>query len=208
MRKIIKSSPPPEWESFKEKHSNCNYDQLSSIEGGSEIRHILRKHLVAEQGNLCCYCQREIDDNQHSHNEHIKPRDRYPNSSMDYYNIVASCNDKGTCGSKKKSKYDPRKFVFPTDPDCEEHFRFLQDGRIDGDEKGKETIELLGLNQYSLVKSRRTVFKQCLEMAKFCGKEYVKEYYIDPDENGHLHPYESMVRYFYLKGYFDLNELE
>lgn len=77
---------------FKKKNPKKTYDS----EEFAPYRDRLREILVKEQKNICAYCCARIDrDKSKSHNEHIEPRNpgKYQsNKSLDYYNIVASCN--------------------------------------------------------------------------------------------------------------------
>ncbi len=82
---------------------------------------------------ICCYCCGSLEKGPSSaHNEHVKPQSSYPNDSMDYGNLLASCNNGNTCGAAKRDTYDDRYFVSPLREDCEDHFSFSQDGRIRG----------------------------------------------------------------------------
>lgn len=202
MRRIIKDEEPEFWSKYIARHPRENYDDLDKTDEGKCIRHEIRMHMLAQQQYICCYCCKIINaDN--SHNEHIKPRDKYPNISMEYTNLLVSC--KGiTCGEKKDRKFDERYFVSPLEEDCEEHFSYLQNGEIKGEtEAGKYTIELLNLNEKSLKNSRHSLFKECLQMKECCGKEYIESEYINPKDNK-LPRFCGMVRYFMNRGYFDV----
>lgn len=101
MIKITKEGEPDFWTNFKRKNPEVNYYQLSNSEAGIQVRKKLREYLVKEQYRICCYCCRRIDMN-NSLNEHVRPKDLYPNETMDYDNILASCSkDEKTCGPQK-----------------------------------------------------------------------------------------------------------
>lgn len=119
----------------------------------------LRKHLVDEQAKLCGYCCARITEN-NSHIEHLKCKDIYNNISLNYFNLIASCNTEITCGHAKKN--DDSDIVLPTNVDCEKQFEFSYlDGRIVGlTTKAKKTIEILNLNSYSLKEARLAILKQ------------------------------------------------
>lgn len=123
---------------------------------------------------------------------------------MDYQNLVASCDGLNTCGKKKDCDYDFKRFVSPLDENCESHFRFKFDGKIEGlTEQGKYTIELLNLNAYELVQARKRVYNECCRMSEQLGKEYIQTEYIIPND-GKLYPFVDMINFFYSQGKFDL----
>lgn len=116
---------------------------------------------------------------------------------MDYLNLVASCNAPNYMRHEKKNDYDPMRFVSPTDEDCESHFEFKYDGRIEGvTERGKYTVELLNLNVYELVQARKQLYKECCTMSQVLGKEYVQTEYVDP-KDGKLLPFVDMIQHFF-----------
>lgn len=205
MRRIIKGEAPDFWTKFCRKHSKVRYDDLNTNENGKEIRAELRQHLLTEQQYLCCYCCCQIEDSKDCHNEHIWPRNsEIKHNSMDYHNLVASCNGLNTCGNKKGDVYDSKLFVSPADEDCESHFRFKYDGRIEGVTKsGKYTIELLNLNDYNLVQARKRLYEECCIMSEQLGREYIQTEYIN-SKDGKLHSFVDMIQFFYSEGKFDL----
>ena len=126
----------------------------------------LRNELVKEQKGLCAYCCSRITS-ENSHNEHIEPRhlkNGMPSKkSLDYNNIVASCNSLLSCGMHKKNDYDEKKFISPLDVECEMHFSYDPDGYVNGDDY---TISLLNLNSYKLRGARNAVYKMIMDMSK------------------------------------------
>lgn len=201
MKRIIKDSPPKFWIEYMRRHPKSHYDDLEKSEDGRQIRKQIREHMLANQKKICCYCCRTITSN-NSHNEHIKPRASFPKESMNYNNLLASCTSK-TCGTAKGNTYDSGKFISPLQEDCEKHFRFLPNGRIEGQTPmGESTIECLNLNDYELVQARRAQYKTCCDMAAYVGKEYVFEEYIQ-EKNGCLPRFVDMITYFYDRGDFD-----
>lgn len=160
MKRIIKN-PSPQWfENWKREQPRRFEDDLIDNK-----KKKLRKELVKEQGYICCYCGREIGISKTTIIEHFLPKDEnmYPQYQMDYNNLFASCdgyqkerseaNDNGLigkelhppcCDSLKNNEEIP---ICPTDEDCEEHFKYFQNGLISvTSEKGKITLETLGLN--------------------------------------------------------------
>lgn len=203
MRKIIKDQTPDFWSSFVRKHPQVRYRDLKQSEEGIALRIQLRKHLVEHQKWICCYCCGAITlDN--AHNEHIQAQDFHPNATMEYNNLLASCTNSKHCGMKKDNADDLANFVSPLQSDCESHFYFLPDGRIGGtSDAGEATIQCLNLNDYSIVEARKNLYLQCVDMARYIGKEYVYSTYIKEDAEGKLPRFVDMVTYFYQNGDFD-----
>jgi uncharacterized protein (TIGR02646 family) len=115
-------------------------------------------HLIAEQGHICCYCGERIVSSD-SHIEHFQPQTEYPHLELDYFNLIASCQQKiqpkepRHCGMGKGDWFDAELLVSPLIKDCEDFFKYTDDGQIlsanPESEKGKaatETIEKLRLN--------------------------------------------------------------
>lgn len=94
--------------------------------------------------------------------------------SLDYTNIVASCNNIQTCGNSKGNEYDGDRFVSPLQSDCEERFSYDPDGHMKGDDY---TISLLNLNSYELKRARWSVYRTIINMKNedirlvFCNNE-------------------------------------
>ncbi len=157
---INKNKTPEFITSFIRNNKHGNYDSESFKPYYQE----LRNSLIAEQKGLCAYCCTKITLDK-SHNEHIEPRHKkdgtYSKRSLDYTNIVASCERESTCGRKKGNEYDELKFISPLMEGCEEIFSYFPDGYMDGDEY---TISLLNLNSYELRRARRAMYKILLDM--------------------------------------------
>ena len=108
---IEKSEEPEFLSEFKRKNPDKTYDS----EEFAHYRGILTDVLIKEQKGICAYCCGRIKK-ENVHNEHIEPRNpgKYVSKrSLDYSNLVASCNTIRTCGRKKENKYDSDKFVSP-----------------------------------------------------------------------------------------------
>ena len=184
---IQKGEEPEFLTEFKRKNPAKQYD---SKEFKSWIP-ILRDVLCNEQKGLCAYCCSKISVDK-SHNEHIEPRNpgTYTSKrSLDYTNIVASCQNKNTCGNKKGNDYDEEKFISPLDDHCEDKFSYFANGEIVGDEY---TINLLGLNHYDLKSARQAVYK----MLQGMDKETIAMVYMD--ENDVRMPYYDVIKWYYM----------
>lgn len=185
---IQKAEEPEFMIEFKKKNPKKTYDS----EEFAPYRDRLREILVKEQKNICAYCCARIDrDKSKSHNEHIEPRNpgKYQsNKSLDYYNIVASCNNKKTCGNAKGNKYEADKFISPLSSDCEDKFDYYLDGSIEGD---KYTIDVLNLNEYELRNARKNVLRYLQPM----DKETINDVFMN-NQDEYL-PYYNVIKWYY-----------
>ena len=119
-----------------------------------------------EQHGICCYCECRIT-NDNFHIEHFKPKGLtlFKSLQLDYNNLHACCEkipNGGTeehCGHKKGITWD-NKLVSPLEDDCEEHFSYTLDGKIQGaDERGTTSIQILNLNSALLIASRYALLR-------------------------------------------------
>lgn len=132
----------------KRKNPKGNYDDLKKSE-----RRAIRESCVSEQYYLCAYCCGAIDGTEeNSHNEHIQPQSKHPNLSLDYKNIVASCN-KSHCGKAKENKIIP---LTPLMSECETELSFKINGEVEGKtDRAKTTIDVLQLGNRGLIERRK-----------------------------------------------------
>lgn len=182
----IEKNEEPAWLAEYKRHNPTATFDSESFAGHREQ---LRDELVLEQRSLCAYCCSRIS-NAKAHNEHIEPR--HPKigvslRSLDYFNIVASCNNKNTCGSKKGNEYDAESFVSPLNPVCEDVFTYYPDGVVEGNQY---TIDLLNLNAYELKEARKAVYRTIKDF----DKETIELIYCK--EEGTLPAYYNVISWF------------
>ena len=147
----------PSWENFRNPEKASTHNSL-----------------LQEQGFICCYCNRRISrDN--SHIEHLKPRARYSHLELDYTNLLASCQRERErkeplhCGAKKDEWYDEDLMVSPLDINCNEFFKYTEDGQIlptevvDKKIAAETTIEKLDLNIDKLQDMRSKAIEAILD---------------------------------------------
>ena len=163
MRKIQKTEPPQEFIDFCKSMTGVSFENLSG-----EPKNALRKRLLEDQGYICCYCGRRVDDS-NTKIEHIKPQKLFPELSLDFKNMLASCdggekdrsegakkNEHGThCDAKKGNQ------IIPCSPleDVEELFHYFADGTVVGTGNGYDTVNILGLNTQFLVHQRKAAIE-------------------------------------------------
>lgn len=172
MLHIKKGQEPQFLTDFKKKHPSKTYGSKEFQEYRVPLNAALRK----EQKGLCAYCCSRIDGSK-SHNEHVEPQHPGTFSSfrtLDYANMVASCNCPKTCGIKKGNAYVKEQFVSPLDENCENQFTYYFDGMMEGN---RYTIDLLNLNAYRLRRARNAVMKSLQGL----DKEMISVIYMDED---------------------------
>ncbi|WP_130472620.1 retron system putative HNH endonuclease [Candidatus Magnetaquicoccus inordinatus] len=176
MRWIRKGDPPPELAHWHRHHSSGTvYDDLEHSEEGKEVRLAIRQAALGEQRCLCAYCSERIDV-ETSHNEHVIPQATAPNRTLDFANIVASCNRRGQCGGSHGSQRLP---LTPLDPACEHELMYLLSGRVTGTtDNAQESIRILNLDG----RSQRNRRKQMVETLIFLERIQPEELTLLDDE--------------------------
>lgn len=163
MKHVIKRKEPLELKQLKAKMSRDYKPTYADL--GTERKRAVHLALMEEQGCICCYCETRINEDG-SHIEHLRPQKRYPDSDLDYHNLLASCQrelqarteEPLHCGMLKGDWYDDSLMVSPLAADCEKRFRFTADGGIlplEDDRAAETTIRKLGLNIDKLRAMRR-----------------------------------------------------
>jgi uncharacterized protein (TIGR02646 family) len=154
VRHIRKNPEPP---SILKSLTVSTYKDLNESEEGKKARAEIRKTLSQEQGYICCYCCRTLDPND-SHIEHLRPQESYDHLSLEYNNLLVSCqgklpnNEPRHCGMAKDAWFDEDLMVSPLSEDCEEFFEYSLAGEIlptknaNRSRAAQETIDRLQLN--------------------------------------------------------------
>ncbi|CAA6810856.1 MAG: Unknown protein [uncultured Sulfurovum sp.] len=131
----------------------------------SEIRANLREYiLMKEQKSLCVYCEKKIKSHSANANiDHFKTRNLFAEETLNYHNLLVSCNIKGRCSSLKDSKKsilknrnDYDNIINPIVENPNDFFDYLFSGEIVPlSDKAKFTMEIFNLNQQSLSDERK-----------------------------------------------------
>jgi len=132
----------------------------------AKIRANLREYILLEEQNLlCAYCEKEIDDNPKNSNiDHYKTRNLFPQETLNYNNLLVSCNSKGRC-SDYKDKYiqtqeEYEQIVNPVDENPKEYFDYLTTGEIVAQNpKAQYTINIFRLDHKTLNEQRLQIAK-------------------------------------------------
>ncbi|UBU47704.1 hypothetical protein LCW13_11640 [Cobetia amphilecti] len=170
MIKISKGQPPQsfiKWISSKPKNKNENewFKELFQ-QGKWDIVGDLSFKNAEEQFFICCYCCDYVSgDSSDTKNEHVVARDIAPEKSLDYTNILASCNKLRQCDHAHGNKALP---LTPLMPECETEFNFKLSGRVEGlTDRATEAINVLNLGKdenanKSLVEKRKKIINDLL----------------------------------------------
>ncbi len=141
MRTISKSPEPSLLTAWKKKNHHGHYNQLTE-----DIRRAIRQLALEEQFYLCAYCCQQINDINVCHNEHVEAQSLNPARTLDFSNIVASCNTCNQCGNAHKSQDLP---LTPLMAECEIELQFNISGRVKGlSERARDTIRVLNLGDH------------------------------------------------------------
>jgi uncharacterized protein (TIGR02646 family) len=138
MRTISKGSEPSSLTAWKKSNSHKKYTDLDA-----NIRQDIREHALKEQFYLCAYCCQRIQDISTCHNEHIEAQKLNFKRTLDFSNIVASCNTPNQCGDAHESQHLP---LTPLMKECETELQFKISGRVAGlSDRSTTMIQVLNL---------------------------------------------------------------
>nr|WP_277931876.1 MULTISPECIES: retron system putative HNH endonuclease [unclassified Pseudomonas] len=88
----------------------------------------IRQACVEEQHGLCAYCCHEITP-ENARNEHVQAQKIAPNRTVDFSNIVASCDRPRQCDKAHAHQVLP---LTPLMDECETELKFYISGRVEG----------------------------------------------------------------------------
>lgn len=175
MKYIRKTSDPKhftEWKAQANKDWRPRYGNMLG-----DIKDPLKQALLNEQGWICCYCERRIENMDDAHVEHFIPQHLCSSAALAYENMLCSCQEALEedetrqreplhCGHLKGGDF-PEGLVSPQDPTCERRFRYTHNGQIlpasEADIGVDATIACLGLNIDRLQALRRSAVEPFLD---------------------------------------------
>ncbi len=161
MKYIAKRGVPESFCLWAPKHLNLKWTEFSKPDSPHiEIYKELRRELLLQQNELCCYCELALEDETDAHIEHLKDQEHNKDKRYDFGNLLASCKHTDSCGHMKGNKgFDT--MVSPLNSDCSKRFTYTRQGKIipkdENDTDAQKTIELLGLNCRRLKDRRRSI---------------------------------------------------
>lgn len=199
MRYIQKGAEPQEfidWKTLANKNWQPTYADLSG-----NVKEAVYQSLLNEQGYICCYCERELIENDY-HIEHLNPQRLHAGDDLDYTNFICSCLNQTTrgdplhCGKLKDNKIIS---VHPLQSDCQSKFTYTFTGEIDGvDQDTKDTIKNLGLNIDKLNAMRKEALSPFL--SDDIDTDELKTFvagYVSLSHNGKRNAFCSMIEYLF-----------
>jgi uncharacterized protein (TIGR02646 family) len=174
MRTISKGAEPCCLTAWKRKNTHGAYDDLDKTEEGKVVRAKIRDYALNEQFYLCAYCCQQIKEINACHNEHLEAQKLNPKRTLDFSNIVASCNTPNQCGDAHKSQHLP---LTPLMTECETELRFKISGRVEGlTDRAAVTIRVLNLGDHE------TNNRALIEKRKQLSNTLLWENGINPDD--------------------------
>lgn len=201
MKRINKTDEPISLTNFKINNPNSIYSDLEN--GNVIIRQDIRESCVREQYFLCAYCCDRIDFIS-CHNEHIIPQTSPVgrNLTLDYNNIVASCESKKHCGHKKENNIIN---ITPLLTSCETEIVYKLNGKMTHrSQNSQSTINILNLRDRGLVNKRKNVidiilFQYVEDLSELAleNSEYLEmiiEEILQPDADGKLEAFTPVIK--------------
>lgn len=205
MKYITKQDEPKAFVDWKAQ-TNEDWQPIYGDLAG-EPKKAVKKALMAEQGYICCYCERGLAD-EDSHIEHFRPQSDPAADPLDFGNLLCSCQNqvkKGEprhCGNLKEDWFDPNLLISPLDPGCENRFAFTGDGVIkpaaDDDQAAWETIARLGLDISKLNDLRAKAIEPFLDDG--LSTEEIQTFvsgYLTRDTSGRFGEFWTTIRYLF-----------
>ena len=113
-----------------------------------------------EQHSICAYCETKLNE-ANSHIDHFKTRNKFPEETWDYNNLLVSCNNELRCAKhkdkqiKSKSIYD--NIINPTRENPNDFIDYLASGdivAINESEKARCTIDIFQLESLNTRRKR------------------------------------------------------
>ncbi|WP_066098730.1 retron system putative HNH endonuclease [Xanthomonas massiliensis] len=202
MKHVQKQEAPVSFERWKAQANDDWQPTYADLQNPEKAQ--LQEALLSEQGWVCCYCGRSIEQ-AHSHIEHFRPQEHYPDRVLSYDNLHASCireTSPGTplhCGHAKGNAFDEALAISPTTPGCEQQFRYTLDGQIiPKNDNAAYMCNLLKLDIEFLNDRRAAVLQgvfdnDFLENASTDELNRLREGYKRPDADGHLPDFGHIV---------------
>jgi uncharacterized protein (TIGR02646 family) len=159
MRKITKTGPPSELTQWQRRNRGRHYTDIPQKE-----RRAIRQACLDEQKGLCAFCCRSATVDE-GHNAHIRSQSRYPQQSLDWSNIVASCTAVEHCGIFQGQNDIP---LTPLMPECETELLFYASGRIKAcTDRAQKTIDILNLDSLLLRHKRKKALESLVYSLEF-----------------------------------------
>lgn len=200
MRKITKGNEPVALTQWRRVNPRGRYPDLSHVE-----RNAIRQACIEEQYGLCAHCCNAISLNS-AHNEHVEAQRDAQNRTVDFSNIVASCNRPQQCGIAHAHQALPLTALMD---ECETELKFYLSGRVEGlSPRAITSIQVLNLGDSreknrALFNDRRDIINALLFNSRMDGSDLtienidllriLEEELQQPDENRQLKPFSPVL---------------
>ncbi|MDT4289075.1 hypothetical protein RO575_05875 [Methylomonas sp. MO1] len=198
MRQIVKveGREPEELAVWKRANPHGRYHELDHSSQGKLARQAIRRDAIKEQFGLCGYCCKCINL-EHSTNEHVISQQVDQNQTLNFANIIASCDKKNRCNQARGTK---ELTLTPLMPECEIELKFYPSGKVKGKtERASEVIEVLGLDKRAIREERKQLVDALIyntgsepDDLELLGVDLLNDLVSildQPDESGILPPY-------------------
>lgn len=214
---------------LKHHHANPPHTDTEASERWEKLKNkeIVRKVLLKEQYQLCCYSELRADKmGLGYHIEHVINKSQEPTRTFDYMNLAASALDSnnginevkkqgheifGGHAQGKQKGVDPNLFVSCLQDDCQRFFAYLSNGKVEpalnlnelDKKRAAYTIDLLELNSNYLVNLRQSWSKELYQVLQEYEDDIeslakLAAIELVPDENTMLSSFFSLTRQFYV----------
>ncbi|AZE93107.1 hypothetical protein C4J96_0973 [Pseudomonas orientalis] len=200
MRKITKGDEPAALTQWKRANPKGRYPELTHQE-----RNAIRRACIEEQYGLCAHCCNVITS-ESAHNEHVEAQRVAPNRTVDFSNIVASCNRPNQCGDSHAHQALPLTALMD---ECETEVKFYLSGRVEGlSPRAITSIQVLNLGDRreknrALFNDRRDIINTLLFNSRMDGSDLtienidlltiLEEELQQPDENRRLKAFSPVL---------------
>lgn len=143
---------PDELKTWKKANRYGRYQDLENSKNGQLAREAIRRDAIKEQFGLCGYCCKNISLEK-STNEHVISQQSDKNQTLNFANIIASCDKKARCNQARGSQNVP---LTPLMPECKDELKFYLSGKVEGkSQRATETIKVLGLDNRAIRDERK-----------------------------------------------------
>jgi uncharacterized protein (TIGR02646 family) len=169
-----------------------------------------RKHLLAEQGDLCCYCNRRISSSD-MHIEHFMARRDHEELELEWINLLGCCSPQNLKGKKVKNQRHcgenrgHKALPFgPLDPTCETRIGYKWLGAIEAepstDVDAAALLQTLNLHAERLRKQREELIRLAYADVELLPEEVWLDVYVR-QVGGQLPEFSGMMDWFYRNGW-------
>lgn len=174
MIKLYKQSVPKEIEDLWHQWST---QYLERLETGKHIPENLvkryknpkiKQQLISETNGKCAYCESKVTPVYPGDVEHIKPKSKFPELTLNYDNLTFACFQ---CNNKKSDYYRSENGVINPFEDNPDDFIFAFGILVlsyPGNSTGTATVLILDLNRPELVERRKEKLDAIALLAEKC----------------------------------------